>query len=289
VRARLLAAAAALVVVVNAVVLAGVAWNRTGEPDARLTLTERELRLERDERREENSGVSLVLVTNDLRTALDEPWRHPGEAWRHPGEAWLDARTLAALGFDVRPLPEDDGDEPARRYGRQPERRGYVVLQLGGSAWAAWEARAAGTVAAVEREVAAGKATADQLARQREWLARERRTASRLFPVAAGPDAAALRQAWPDRASFLVLPAAFGVSYAYRERARPAERYQVEGAFRLLTGELQVPRRLQGALPRQALRHVDDREHAPRFEVILATGRRLEPWIEAVRPLAPAR
>lgn len=281
-RERLLVAAAGLVVLVNAVVLAGVAWNRAGEPEARLTLTERELRLERDTRREENSGVSLAFVTNDLRTALDEPWRHPGDAW-------LGAGTLAALGFDVRPLPDDDGDQPARRPGRQPERRGYVVLQLGGSAWAAWEARAAATVAAMERDAAAGKATVEQLQLQRDWLARERRSGSRLFPVDAGLDAAALRRAWPDRAAFLILPATFGVSYAFHSSARPSERYQVEGFFRLLTDELQVPRRLQGALPREPARSADDRKLAPRFEVTVAAGRRLEPWIEALRPLPAGR
>ena len=40
-----LIAAIALIVLTNVVVLAGVAYNRSGEPDATVTLTERELNL----------------------------------------------------------------------------------------------------------------------------------------------------------------------------------------------------------------------------------------------------
>ena len=59
---KLLLSAVVLLLLTNVVVLAGVAYNRAGEPVVSLELTERELTLVRSYRRtDENSGTALSL------------------------------------------------------------------------------------------------------------------------------------------------------------------------------------------------------------------------------------
>ena len=50
-----------LLLVVNGIVLGGVYYNRSGIPEATLTMTERELPLAYNYRHKENSGVTLRL------------------------------------------------------------------------------------------------------------------------------------------------------------------------------------------------------------------------------------
>jgi len=69
-----------LVIVVNIMLLAGVWYNRTGPPDAVITLTERELPLLNAQ--EDDSGIALRI------------------AYRTQNETWLDRAKLEELGFD---------------------------------------------------------------------------------------------------------------------------------------------------------------------------------------------
>ena len=100
-------AGAALILVANAVALVGVAYNRHGDPESMLLLTQREALLPYSwgfER--ENSGVTLTLQ-----------WRVPSEQGDGPyglgmsyagigGEpGWLDKTKLAALAARIRATP----------------------------------------------------------------------------------------------------------------------------------------------------------------------------------------
>ena len=82
---RYLYAALGLLLLVNAVVLVGVARNRSGVPDASLTLSERELPLSWDFRDRENTGVSLQLNVN----------------FDNEEQQWFNESKLAELGFDI--------------------------------------------------------------------------------------------------------------------------------------------------------------------------------------------
>ncbi|MBL8375262.1 DUF4824 family protein, partial [Accumulibacter sp.] len=99
-RAHTLAAGAALIVLTNAVALAGAFLNRNTEAESRVTLSERELALPYGGYRQaENSGLALQLKWRVLDADPDS-WDH-GYA-RHGGlPAWLDAAHLATLGFDT--------------------------------------------------------------------------------------------------------------------------------------------------------------------------------------------
>jgi hypothetical protein len=73
-----------LVIVVNIAALAGVWYNRTGPPDAVITLTERELPLFNAQ--EDDSGIALRIAYR--RAESDQ------------NETWLDRAKLEELGFD---------------------------------------------------------------------------------------------------------------------------------------------------------------------------------------------
>ena len=110
-----------LLVVVNLAVLGGVAWNRAGQPEASLLLTERELPLyDSFVRAEENSGLALQLTLYGGSYSPD----------------WLDERKLLTLGF--RPERHDTADAAEYETGKQAlPRQAWVVLEFDGPAWQA--------------------------------------------------------------------------------------------------------------------------------------------------------
>jgi hypothetical protein len=114
---KALGVSALVVLVTNAAAL-GFAWfNRTGDPEAVLNLTEREVRLlPRDA---ENTAIGLRIE-----------WVAPSLA---PGTvSWLDATKLASLGFDCRtPLDRESG----KRAGTQPPRSAYAAFEFEGESW----------------------------------------------------------------------------------------------------------------------------------------------------------
>src|SRR6202035_2098013 len=115
-----LIAALALVVLANAVVLTGVARNRSGT-DARVELTERECPLVKSLKDDDDSGMALELTA------------HWPNGLSEDGSPGIDRETLRALGFDVSmPLnsPRADGF-----YRRALPRDAFVVLEMEGPAW----------------------------------------------------------------------------------------------------------------------------------------------------------
>ena len=188
-RRRALLAALALLVLVNILVLAGVAWNRSGQPEASLALTERELRLVyRGRGREEDSGIALALTLH-----------HDSYA-----PAWLDEAKLRELGFrpDRIRLADGRADE---RYKQPLPRRAWVVLEFDGAAWRAVLEERERDLDELPAKVAAGKATLEQIAIGERAVARMKTSGSRLVAVDAGREAAELRARYPDRAQYLIV------------------------------------------------------------------------------------
>lgn len=269
----LLVGGVALIVAVNAFVLAGVAWNRSGATASALTLSQRELSLPYAFGLDgERGGVEVVLlwrspmIDDNAEAAYD---MHYGR-----GPDWLGADKLRELGFDLK-------DE---RDAYRQKREVYVVLELAG---ADWQAALAQAQRRLDRALARGDAEKQDIDAQKsaqEALKYEQHKASRLFAVDAGLDAAALRQRYPDTHRHLIVVATVTPSVMVIDKKTTVSGHIGE----LAVARISVPHALRGAMDgidRSAL----DSGRAT-FEMDVAWGRRFEPWVTAVRPqrTAPA-
>lgn len=267
-------AAITLVLVTNAYVLIGVAWNRSGEPDAEITLTERELPL--------HQPAGTEASAPSLRLA----WA--GYLERGAGESgWLDERKLEEIGFDCEiPLASTAAPE---FYRKQLPRMTYVVLENGGKAWEERLERLRRSVGDVAAKTRTGDAAAKDLETERKRLERSEKSASRLVPMDAGNDAAALRSKYADRTRYVIVQGIVRITTgpspagARRREEIPAG---VQGSIqRLLISEIDVPAPWRSAFGALGPTPADGAE--PRFAVTLRFGRRHEPWIVDVQLLPP--
>jgi len=274
-RTHTLAVGLGLIALTNAVALIGVAWNRSGEPQALLQLTQRELQLPYSSyNRRDNSGLALEMQWRVLGAESDEASLH---AWQYPGMGgspeWLDTAKLEALGFDA---SEADAFDDSRRRNRQLPREALLVLELDGPAWQRSRERVARMAARAEATAAAApadKTVTERLKGAREMLAREDTRNSRLFVVDAGLDAEALRTKYPDTRRHAIVRGQ--VRIGYHSRSNPMQGYIDSVAI----NSLNVPHRLRPVFEGlQRSNPAGDRDATP-FEVSVAFGRRMEPWI----------
>jgi hypothetical protein len=271
-RTWLLWGGAALILAVNAVLLAGVVWNRSGEPGSSLTLGQRELTLPYAFGLDgERGGVTLMLNWRVLPAegGTDDPYA--GHASSHGpggvGAGWLDEAKLRALGFD---LPRDGARRPRAR-------EVYLVLELAGEAWQQAQDRARGRLQRAQARGSADERDAAALKSAQEALQFELHRASRLFAVDAGLDAAALRQRHPDLRRYAIVRARVTAHTNLMDRREVWQGVISE----LAVSSVSVPYALRSAMDRMDLEGWRTARAA--FEIDLSWGRRFEPWISALR------
>jgi hypothetical protein len=264
---RYLLIALGLVLVVNALVLLGIAFNRSGEPEATLILTERELDQRWSRNAEENSGVSLSINWN----------RYADQ------KVWFDGEKLQAIGFDVKELTREKRDWHYTK--RLLSKKGYVVLEFAGVAWERWQVEKRGEIAKLAAQTSDDEEGAKRLARQVARQQEQLQSNSRLFPIDAGADPAVLRQRYPDRSRYAIVMAEMKVRFSADDERR------VYGSIvSLLTAQLHVPLSVQSPLadlPQRKYRSRYDsplelRDWQPRYSVTVNWGKRFEPWIETI-------
>ena len=294
-RRRAVVLLVALVLVSDAVILALAAWNRSGEPECVLTLTERELALP-PFAAAESTGVALTLELGDL------PWftvrrvadRH-GAPRRGPSYPWLDDAKLASLGFGARPA---GAGATALGWYARAVRPAYVVLEMDGAGYAAVVAARERELEEARTELAEGRTDMGRVEGLAKLLEIDRSMCSRLVAVDAGRDAGALRSRYPDRARYAVAPGLVRLVVERPARGQP----RLEALVELLVGEVDVPLRQRSRiapfLPKETAERVLERERAvggkppwpspvpPRYQVRLAFGRSHEAWIVDVSPIA---
>jgi uncharacterized protein DUF4824 len=277
--------ACALLLLTNAIVLVGATYNRRGEPEARLVLTERELRLGYQEK--ENTGLWLRLETSDVQPFMAD------------GPGWFDEKKLEEVGFDCGLAPTAPSAE--LYYEKALPRHVYAVLEFDGDAWKSWIARR-------EQEVLnppSGTLVSPQtLEERKKQLEIERAGHSRLFLVDVGRDPSGLRARHPDRARFIVTGAIARLQLrrSWDEATKTWKDVRLEGFVpEILPSEIHVPLDRRKVL--DAVREAQFKKEgpgswmdyggynayiqgAPRYQVTLSYGRRLEPWIDDVQPLA---
>jgi len=265
-----LVAAAAVVVLSNLVALLGVAWNRSGEPDAEIVLTEREAPLAWNQERE-SSAVSLRLE-----------WSGPDLG---PGDGtWFDEDKLKEIGFDTA-VPPGASDGPAY-YLRQLPRQTYVALEYEGDGWKRRLEAARRRVDEAKEKAAAGVEGSAEVEGARKALEWAEKTTSRLVAIDAGNDPGALRDRHPDRSRVAVVPAIVQASTRVgtppREGVAPP--VGIQGFIQsVLVSSIHVPRDLAATLSSIGLRSAP--ADPPRYAVTLRFGRRYEPWVVDIRPL----
>jgi hypothetical protein len=273
----------AILFVVNAIALGGAAWNRS-QIESQLRLGERELRAPYAWQGDsEDSGVSLALnwrarpAPRSEELAYLMPYSYYGA---DPG--WLDDAKLAALGFNITPPAAGAEDREWRRRVRPVT----LVLELDGPAYAESLALAGKDAAEAKAKAAAtptDKSLATAAKEAGDALREEQTKASRLFAVDAGLDRDQLRAKYPDRQRY-VLVSALIQTYWHKDKQ---ERWEVSGNIQqLLIPQIHLSRAQATALApvtrRNDISAYGDTTSAP-FEVELAFGRRLEPWLVSAR------
>ena len=271
-RRRTLIAGVALIIAVNALVLAGVAYNRSGQPTSTMQLSERELRLPSGRlNSKENSGVALGLVWRVRRgnDASDADYVSFGG-----GADWLDQAKLVALGFDVAP------DRAERKFKQRRSKEVLLVLELDGPAYRQALARAQQKADDEEKLLFANPGNKEferRAKRARETAERDEREASRLFVVDAGLDDAALRAQYPDPTHFLIARGQIRPQRVTRDRQE-----RLSGHISALSvAQINVPLEFQ-----PALKQATATAKTASFSATVAFGQRLEPWIVALSETA---
>jgi hypothetical protein len=280
-----------VIVCANVGALVGVVRNRSGEPEAAIWLEERELDLL--DVAPADGDHALQLRLRYQRSAEDS-----GPRAAFPEDAVapriFDEARLTAIGFDCS-VPADS-ERAASFYRGVLPRPALVVLTLGGPEWetrvAAWQERQRQRI---EGQIAGGDLTGEAGERARAEIAAAPQRLSRLMPVDAGRDAAALRAAHPDRTRSIILPGA--VSLHFVARSDPGGPSIHGHLIELFPTVLTVPREvgaaletlrvLPGTLPAAVAREwrVAMLDHTPRYEVHVSVGRRLQPWVTGIRTL----
>ncbi|MDX2464210.1 MAG: DUF4824 family protein [Porticoccus sp.] len=262
-----------LIIITNAIVLAGVAYNRSGEPESTITLTERELSLPyRYLGKEENSGIHLRITHRNRDYGYFSRDNKPSERLD-----WFNKEKLAELGFDVsKPFIRD---EDKRHYQRLIEKEVFLVLEYNGMAYQS-------VLAAAQKHVddlLAEQANAQKISRAENNLAREKTSASRLFVIDAGLDRDALRAKYTDRTKFLLMK---GLVKARITNNR-SDGSGLSGYIKSLSNKtvhvpLQHHEVLEAAVGEGTRRQ---QNVPPRFEATINVGQRLESWLVGVEGL----
>jgi uncharacterized protein DUF4824 len=294
---RRFGASAALVVLTNSFVLIGVGYNRSGEPEAEITLSEREVPLSYVAfRSEENTELALRLH-----------WQSPAHRWQalmfepRPGPDWFDQAKLEAVGYDCS-LPFSD---PLAElyYDKMLPREAFVVLGYGGQAWTHWLEEWERDKVFMAEQVNKGKRSKQELERFNDAYDRLPKTGSRLLAVDVGSDPIQLRQRYPDRKQFVIVRAKVRLFLVREGKTQSGERWPVHlrgEVTQLLIDDIHVPFELRAVLDTLSRSEAERRwtPHGPfvrpgevkdpRYGVTLRFGKRYEPWITVIRPLTPS-
>ncbi len=269
-------AGAALILITNVVILSRVAYNRGGEPEAVVSVTERELSI--PYRRDiNNSGLSLRLqwrVADATQPGRDSHWSSPD---------WLNAEKLKTLGFKIETFKNS---QARRKRGKNTlARQVLIAFEYDGSAYGKAVAHTEAKLESVMTETGdqPDNPQADRkLKDARKRLAYERHSASRLFAVDADTDPVRLRARYPDKNRYLILPGMVDL----RHGSKPG--FEPRGYIsRLLNSNLNVSLTHRHVIENAVAggRSRLPRGKKPRYSVELACGRSYEPWIREVAQL----
>lgn len=278
-RTHTLVAGTVLILVTNAVALLGVAYNR-GEAESTLQLTQRELHLPYSWGfKNENSGIALELQWRSLAEEREDLYGlRAGYSGFGREPDWLDKAKLTALGFDVS-KPEDT-PQGRMHYDKLLSKEVLLVLELDGPAY-----RTALVRMQQHRQKEAAlldanpgkKEFEERVKSAKRTLYQEERINSRLFVIDAGLDAAGLRAKYPDHNRYAIVRGQIQARLVEIKRKPKLIAYISSVSIT----QVNVPalyRRIFEPLLESARANQYDAVVTP-YQVSVAFGKRLEPWI----------
>ncbi len=277
---RALLVAIVAVAIVDIAALTGWRLDHASDDVRFLTLDERELRVVPPD--DTSSAVVLrVAVHGDTM---------PGSSQDEFQPAWIGQDQLSRLGFDCSMWLAD----PRARdhYRRQLARPAFVAFDVGTDVWRArlddWSIRA-GAQAAPDATQAAGPADARTASAAIGAITTR---SSRLVPIEIAADKGALRAKYRARPATLILPVVVGIRFV--ESTPSHARTEVQGRINELHPRtIVVPARFTAVFAglsgvsrvSEDGRAPDELPHAPRYDVTLAVGPALRPWVVDARRL----
>lgn len=274
---KILITGLAIIILTNVVALGGVAYNRSGDPDAVVELTERELyKAYQSGIEKENTGLRLSISCR-IETTENE-FSH-GNRNCSGSPRWLDKEKLIQLGFEYKSY---DKNKKHQYSNKVLPKEAYLVLEYDGDT----HDRALASkdkILASERKLQSNnpenKEFEERASQAQEQLIAEQQYNSRLFAIDAGLDRAALRKAYPEKNRYLMMKASI----------RPEWKTRINGHIwsgritELFIGIINVPLEYRNAISslEQGLRR-NRKSEGPRFKVTVAFGKRSEPWVTGV-------
>lgn len=265
-RSHTLIAGSALILLTNAVALSGVSYNRSGDPESQLQLTQRELQHSTWRSDKDNSGITLTLNWRFEQADInDSSFGMYTSRWGMP--VWLDNVKMAELGFEVDKLASTA--EHGRSYKEALPKEALLVLELNDKAYQHQLQRSNGYVGQL-RKLLTENPNSEEFKRRakdaEENYLYEQNKASRLFVIDAGLDLQTLRAAYPDHSRYAIVHGLIRPT-----TVREKNETRIGGNISELHAErINVP-----------LTHRQAFNDPASYEVTVAFGKRLEPWIIA--------
>lgn len=281
--------AAVLLVLINVFVLSGVAYNRSGEAEATLKLTERELALPyRSYRNKDNSGLSLRLNWNIIPVNLFANSYNKFSLSSYGNPDWITEDKLKELGVDVDNIKANkETNEKYDDYGYQKlnSEEVIIVLEYDGEAF-----QKAIKIAEIDIQEIRKKfknnpddeELREDLERYEKSLDEFKTSESRLIAIDAGLDLNTLKTKYNDGSKYLML----------RGELRPHwnDEKLVARIGQVFISEIHIPlpysKEINEITKRETTSNsYNSRKEKPRYWVELKVGKRLEVWVGVVSGL----
>ena len=278
---KILIAGLSIIIVSNVIALGGVAYNRSGEADALVELTERELNIAyRYGLQRDNTGLSLSINCR-LETLQNDFAYGNSNCWGEP--RWLNHEKLIELGFE---FEAHDKDRSYRAYQRVLPQDVYLVLEYDGASHQ--RVLHAKEQKLLEEQSLQGNNPdnpefEERVKQAEKNLLTEQNFNSRLFSIDAGLDAVELRQSYPDTGRYILMKALVRPAWYFKE-----QQWTWSGRISdLLIENIHVPLEHRTVLfpIEKAGSRRNPESDGPRYKVKVAFGKRLEPWVVGVEKL----
>lgn len=264
-----------LLLLTNAMVLAGVAYNRSGEPVISIELTERELPVNQSfSVNDENSGTTLSLKWQVLDS--DEDSYYMTTTYGTP--EWLDDNKLTELGFDMKTLKSDADKFRSRTSNLSAE--AILVLEYQGDSYYKALASVKEKVDKLRLQAADNpdNENRNNLENYEKRLSRLKKSQTRLFVIDAGLDKQALLKRYADKNKYLLTRGEIGLRWVGDIVSGRIKQLYI----RQLHVPLPLSEQVVGIANGEVYSTYNNNHISPRYSVRLNIGKRLEPWIESV-------